>query len=760
MRKLKMCIAVLGVSSLLGCVLVSPLESPDPEIRRQAVENVTDDQELFFIAMNIGVCIGSNPGLYRAEYPEDVRVMAVRRIKNASFLLMCASWKDNDLYEDAAAESGCFEYKGERHYRNENRKAYMTQKVSQGDAVRKAAAECLATPEMLKEAAQCFDKDARKTLFPSATHWTGSGYSSSGETSFVDIYGNVRKNNPLDEVLTAIVEKETTTASIAAFVYNASESGPEIVPNAYNRAIHRLDGISSTDAAALFNKVVLGIDTSNGSDSGVRKTHASGTRRDNVPLDWALEIYRHIDAPTEEVVSAAIEGAPIADVVKILSKVKQASIFPRIFSRKDFVKQVPNDKRTTLRGAHGSVYEDVKPEVAKELLAPVNDQEALSQIALGAGLFSIRQAAIEKLSDDSMLRKVASDKMSDCPYDTTLEGFGWGNGVKWMIETQEAGVGRLKRLAISRMKDVAALKNVRKDSDEESIKKAVSERLSALGFSDVDEIIACEKYDKDLFSMFAELKNPDELSLVSEKAKLKGVRLLAASKRDATAFAAVAKKEMQTAAIKPTEGRIAVGGFYLGMGIEDMFAKLAAEYPNVKPTLYLDGKALCIAGGDGRDIAWSDAKSLDVHWITLPPSIVKKIAGFKTGSFDDLKQAVEKNLGVSFGRDIIRKGSVSQIIGNLENTEGETLRYFIGGIGEGEDFCRTVRKAVNRNSAGNSPLDASVAGLSNAIEDAMQADENRANAKRPMFQLPGSLQLQRTENAAKGTLNSKGSFRK
>ncbi len=754
MRRLKMCIAVLGVSSLLGCVLVSPLESPDPEIRRQAVENITDDQELFFIAMNIDVFIGQNPGLYPAKYPEDVRVMAVRRIKNASYLLRCASWKDNDLYEDAAAKNGRFEYKGRIYYRNGDCKAYMTQRVSQGDAVRKASAECLATPEMLKEAAHCFDKDARKTLFPSAT------YSNRGETSFVDIYGNVRKNNPLDEVLTAIVEKETTTASIAAFVYNASESGPEIVPNAYNRAIHRLDGISSTDAAALFNKVVLGIDTCNGRDAGVRKTHASGTRRDNVPLDWALEIYRHIDAPTEEVVSATIEGATIADVVKILSKVKQASIFPRIFSRKDFVKQVPDDKRTTLRGAHGSVYEDVKPEVAKELLAPVNDQEALSQIALGAGLFSIRQAAIEKLSDDPMLQKVASDKMSDCPYDTTLEGFGWGNGVKWMIETQEAGIGKLKRLAISRMKDVAALKKVRKDSDEESIKKAVSERLSALGFSDVDEIIACEKYDKDLFSMFAGLKKPGELARVSEKAKLKGVRLLAASKRDATAFVAVAKKELSANAVKSAEGQLVVGGFYLGMGIEDMFAKLAAEHPDVKPTIYLDGKALCIAGGDGRDIAWSDAKSLDVHWITLPPSIVKKIAGFKTGSFEDLKRAVEKKLGVSFGRDIIRKDSVSQIIGNLENTEGETLRYFISEIGEGEDFSRTVRKAVNSNSAGNSPLDASVAGLSNAIEDAMQADENRANAKRPMFQLPGSLQLLRTGSAAKGTLNAKGSFLK
>ena len=203
-----------------------------------------------------------------------------------------------------------------------------------------------------------------------------------------------------------------------------------------------------------------------------------------------------------------------------------------------------------------------------------------------------------------------------------------------------------------------------------------------------------------------------------------------------------------------------VGGFYLGMGIEEMFAKVAAEYPDVKPTIYLDDKALCIAGGDERDIAWADAQDLDVHWMVLPPSIVKQIVGFKTGSFEDLKRAVEKKLGVSFGYDIIRKGSVSQKIGNLENTEGETLRYFVSEIGEGEDFSRTVRKAVNSNSIGSNPFDASVAGLSNAIEDAMQADENRANAKSPRFQPPGSLQLLMTKNAAKGTLNSKGSFLK
>ena len=435
-------------------------------------------------------------------------------------------------------------------------------------------------------------------------------------------------------------------------------------------------------------------------------------------------------------------------------------VLATLFSGKSLIGQVSKENRTTLRGAYGCVYEDVKPEVAKELLSAVNDQEALFQMAVGADLFSIRCAAIERLSDDARLEKIAVDEMRNCPYDTSLKEMGWGSGLTWITESQEASIGRLKKLAISRMKDAVALKQVRKASPEVSIKKAVSERLSALGFSEVDEIIACDKYDKDLFSMFAELKKTDELAKVSKEANLKGVRLLAASKLDAETFLAVAKKELAANEGTPVEGKLVVSGFYLGMGIEEMFAKVAAEYPDVKPTIYLDDKALCIAGGDERDIAWADAQDLDVHWMVLPPSIVKQIVGFKTGSFEDLKRAVEKKLGVSFGYDIIRKGSVSQKIGNLENTEGETLRYFVSEIGEGEDFSRTVRKAVNSNSIGSNPLDASVAGLSNAIEDAMQADENRANAKSPRFQPPGSLQLLMTKNAAKGTLNSKGSFLK
>lgn len=752
MRKLRIVMAMgLIVLGLIGCV--SPLRSPDPETRKQAVEKISDDKELFFIAMNIGVGIRKKwPEFYAAthlrngEYPEDVRVMAVKKIKDTSFLLRCASWKDGAIYEDKASEDGCFQYKGETHdvYREE----FMRQAVSPGDAVRKVAVERLAKPGTLKDVALCFDGDARKTLFPSVTHWTDPGYSSYEKTPFVNA-----KDNPLDVILTDIIAKETNLADIVAFVYNASESGPKLVPGAYNSAIHKLNGISSKDANGLFKKVFLEIGRAKGDNVKLRG---------NAPADWAWAIYQHIDDPEEEVVVAALKWAApadVADVKKILGKVKQQSILLKIVGDEDLVERVSKDKRKTLDGVYEKI--DLTPEAAKEILEPLCDNEVLLTLATRAELYSIRYAAIDKITSDAALAKIANDQMDDCPYDTSLKGCGWlDNRSDWRTATKKNSAINLRTFAIGKLKDVTALKAVRKADTSNAIKKIVTRRLAALGYSDVGEIIAYGKYDKDLFSMFAEITKSEDLTKISKEAKLKGVRLLAASKLDANVFAAVAKKELSTVPAKPAAGKMDVGGYYLGMNIEDMFAKLAAENPDVKPTIYLDGEVLCIAGDNKRDIAWATAKSLDVHWIALPPAIVKQIAGFKTGSFEDLERAVEKKLGISFGYDVIRKGNVSQKIGNLENTEGETLRYFISEIDAEEDISRSIRKAINNNSIDGDPLAALGAGLVNALEDAQQADENNANARRPMFQLPGSLQLLPTRNAAKGSLGSKGSFSK
>ena len=450
-----------------------------------------------------------------------------------------------------------------------------------------------------------------------------------------------------------------------------------------------------------------------------------------------------------------------ANARKLLyGKIKNPETVVALFGTEDVAKESNKSDRQTLNGAYGSETVDLRPAAAQKYLAQVKNQDALIALAHGAKLFSIRAAAIARVENENELAKIARGEIKNCPYDTSLSGHNlFGNGIEWMSKTEDASKANLQKLAIVKMKDAKCLRDVRKESKSEIVKKAVTARLSEIGQSDVAEICAYDKYDSDLFAMIGGLKDKGDIQKVSQSAKLKGIRILAGSKLDTNTFVALSKKETEGTSGKPVDGNLVVAGYYLGMNIEDAFAKLAAEYPDVKPTIYLDDGVLCIAGSNGRDIAWANAKSLDVHWLTLPPSIVKQMAGFKTGSFEDLERAVERKLGISFGYDVIRKGSVSQKIGNFENTEGETLRYFISEIGEGEDFSRSVRKAVNQHTIDTNPLNGGFgAALANAFEDAQQADENRANARRPMFQPQGSLQVLLTKNAAKGSLGSKGSI--
>ena len=96
------------------------------------------------------------------------------------------------------------------------------------------------------------------------------------------------------------------------------------------------------------------------------------------------------------------------------------------------------------------------------------------------------------------------------------------------------------------------------------------------------------------------------------------------------------------------------------------------------------------------------------------------------------------------------KGEVSQRIADYETVDGETLRYFVGRLAEGEDFQRTVRKAINQHTIDNTPLQGGIgAVIANAFEDAMQGDENAKNARSPRFAPQGSLQLQFTRNVVK-----------
>jgi len=280
--------------------------------------------------------------------------------------------------------------------------------------------------------------------------------------------------------------------------------------------------------------------------------------------------------------------------------------------------------------------------------------------------------------------------------------------------------------------------------------------------AEIERVIAASEYDAALFSTLNEVKDSVANTAIAERAKLKGVRLLAASRLLADDSERIAEKELGAYAPIITDEKLTIGEFQLGMSIEDTYAVLLAKYPSVKPRLYLDDNVLCIADRNSQDLAWANVKSREVHWLTLTPTIVRRIVGFKTGSFADLKRSVETKLGISFTTDVISKGEVSQQIGTIDTVDGETLRYFTGAMAAGEEFTRTVRKTVNQHSinfelASESGIAALVA---NVFEDAMQKDENTRNARSPRFAPRGSLQLLWTKNAVQGDWNSSGGSRR
>ena len=236
---------------------------------------------------------------------------------------------------------------------------------------------------------------------------------------------------------------------------------------------------------------------------------------------------------------------------------------------------------------------------------------------------------------------------------------------------------------------------------------------------------------------------------------------MAASRLGSEECKEIARKELGAYAPVRADEKLTLGEFQLGMKIEDAFAILLLRYPSVEPSLYLDGNVLCIADGDGQDLAWASTKSLEVHWLTLTPPIVRRIVGFKAGSFADLERAIERTLAVSFAADTISKGDVSQQIKTLDTVDGETLRYFSGTMICGENIRRSVRKAINQydidyNLASEAGIGAVIA---NGFEDAMQKEENERNARSPRFAPRGSLQLQLTKNAVQGDRNLTGGSR-
>ena len=769
--------AVAAIGAMLsGCVALSPLVSQDPAVRKQAMEQVTDQKELFFIAMNIDAGFFPSAHLSGGEYPEDVRVMAVNKLADPGYLLRCAFWNDGDLYEDEGADINELAFRG-KTYRAEGNWWNLRTAVAPGDAVRAAAREKICELEMLKKVAavvggiNAFGNGGQGggrrgvSSGPSAGASSGgSGYVgilprgfmtkdrrfieyANGDSAYFDRqYAPVRPGNPLDVTLTEIVEKQDLRGAVA-FLFNASSSGPTVAPKAYAKAFSKLSKINSKTASALFRKVCMNGDKLR---DDIREENKASFE------EWKSMLFSRIENPDDSVLNAYLSGmngcggddlaalfAKIKDK-KVLCQVAQKMLGDKYMICGKYVESFSNDKLVRFRTSSGTLYE-IKPDAARNLLKALNDEDTLAHLALTAGLFSIRKAAAEKIKNTEMLFTIATDKLENCPIDTSLKEYDYDSN--WSSITYKKSRANLRKAAIEGVSDVAVLKKIRSQAGDQLTKQYVSNRMAALGANDLDELLAYDKYDADLFTYLESTKDEGVLQKLAQGAKLKGVRLMAARALGEKTYAEIAAKEVPDGIENVPDGVVHVGAFRLDMSIEDALALFATLDPESNPKLYLDKKVLCIANKGDWDLAWADAKSLKVHWFTLRTPFVKKLVGFQSGSFDDLERVVRKNyLGDGGNVNFITKNSVKQEIWEIANTDGITMRYFRKPVSFGEDTARSLRKF--RNSYQDNGGSAS--GLANAMEDALQGAQNNDDAQTTRFAPQGSIQILYTRDAVKG----------
>ena len=794
---------ILGGSILLsGCAMFSPLKSSDPEARKAAVAAITDEKELFFVAMNVGVTLPDGflieqGMLTKEDYPDDVRIMAAKKISDPSYLVCCATWQDGWVYT-----ADRLEFKGRSYYNSQNEYAFW-QPVAPGDAVRAAAKEKIGNLDVLKKVALLlkadgdYDAKAMEGIFPShvakveggRTYYLefGDGYGDKPPHPYMDTHRHILPGNPLDVVMTDIIGKKGLPEAVV-LVFNGAYGAQFITPVAYDMAMMKLAGVNSKVAKALFRKIFF----------------KDGKLQHGIPSDYSTLLYGCMVNPEKDIVTAMLgfcerdkiarpvlmkqngDGRKrgnassassskgdwdISDMKDVFARVTTPSVFAEVLISNDLqsaIGRLNKEQRCAIGCPFDKSWFDFKPSDADGVLKNLKDNETLKVLAQSASLYSIRLAAIKKITNGKILSELVEKDFRKCPYDTSMKdydpfatAFGVGKGqFDWINATEQNSARRLREAAVLAITDVAVLKDLRRKNPDRIFNRFITKRIHENGGSDVNDIIACQKYDDSLFIMLEGETDMAANRKISSSATLKGIRLMAAEKLPEQELADIVQKEVLTVQGECPERHVAIGKFHLGQGIEDMFALVLSMAPAVRPELYIDGKALCLRERLGRDIAWANnSGNFPAHWLCLPPEVVKVVVGFKGGTFDDLYRAVCKTLNADFGYDKIRKGEVSQDIGNIDTADGETLRFFRSEITEGEDFSRSVRKRMNQRVMDETPDQGGFGALlSNIAEDAQQHKENSKNANASCFARQGALQLLATSSATKGVLGAGGSL--
>lgn len=287
---------------IAGCT--SPLKSDDPTIRLNAVAKVISEDDLFLIAMNLGLRVSGRSGsycnvvLYPERYSEDVRVAAVKRMTDPVRLLKCATWCDGDLYYDPAIETGTFVYNGESYWVYDAEQN-LKEKVSPGDEVRAAAERKLRDGSVFAKIPSAFETfnfdgdtysnrkkavNIRTGLFPGKPRYSVGGE----ENAFIDYYAAVKKDNPLNSVLSRIIRAQKDQFALCAFVVAARENGAEVYPDAVVAAIETLDGSNQSEIVRAFNKLYL----------------ANEKYNRTVPVLWGWKLLNAINDPSDDCMTA------------------------------------------------------------------------------------------------------------------------------------------------------------------------------------------------------------------------------------------------------------------------------------------------------------------------------------------------------------------------------------------------------------------------------------------------------------------------
>ncbi len=724
-------------AALVGCV--SPLKSSDPTVRLQAVNQIEDNEALLLVALDVEMEISDRNATWRtAQYPNDVKERAVERISNVQDLMRIATYVDGDRFAAGGflrQEQG----RGNEYYEESYSYFYFKvdgqsingdiarnfAKVNTGDVVRNIAKNRLAEKDsMLAMARIANDEILFKQTIPIVSVYENYGFKAKRKDFSNFPNDGWKSGNPFDKLIGAGVDK-LDTQGLIEYIEVAAIGGPIRTPEAFGNALEKLAKakLSSSEAEKIYRMVYM--------------KNRGGNRRGHL----ASKFFAMIDQPAADILVEAFNRCDNASRDKMLDLLSGTDRMFGIYKGKALLGKTDTDKKLFIQYSHKQVC-DLIPEEASLLVDKVKDQATLARLAGEAELYNIRYEALKRLEPDNATAiKIAEGEIKD--FDIADEK-----------KNSSTAKMDLRKIAIESICNVDVLKRIRKNEKNEAIKAEVTKRLSAVGASDDKEIIECIELTQDVLVMLNGVVENETLQRIAQEAKLKCIRLLAASRLSDEDRIIVAQKEYAAISGSASEGHFSIDGMYLGMSIEDLLAILEVKYHSVETEVCLADDLIAIRAKDGRDIAWAKKESGSVFWITLPPEVVKKMVGFKQGSFNDLETAVERKFRVNLAYDRVEKGAVSQQIGTIDTIEGETFRYFKGDLEKGEAFDRQVRKMSNNLQSGGFG-----GGFADMFENAMQADENARDSKNNRFAKQGSIQLQYTKDAPKTEYGHSGTFK-